>query len=162
MGTILNDYVIPVVAAIAPIIPTIDIPQGASMAYAESLLKEYNGEWEFDTNKKLMLSPDVTTDWISAIYNGQKKVWEGLNIRIPILAMYSDKSVDGDEWSEEFMHGDAVLNVKDIAKYAQKLGDNVQRAKIVGGIHDLLCSLPDVRERAYRYIFYFLMLNTNN
>ena len=162
MGTILNDYVIPVVAAIAPVIPTIDIPQGASTAYAESLLKNYHGEWVFDTNKKLMLSPDVTTDWISAIYNGQKKVWEGLNIKIPVLAMYSNESVDGDVWSEEFMHGDAVLNVKDIAEYAQKLGDNVQRAKIVGGIHDLLCSLPDVRERAYRYIFYFLMLNTNN
>ena len=157
MGSTLNNFVIPAIASIAPILPSIDIPQGASTAYAESLLKEYHGEWEFDTNKKLMLSPDVTTDWISAIYYGQKKVWEGLNIRIPVLVMYSDKSVDGDEWGEEFMHGDAVLNVKDIAEYAQRLGNNVQRAKIVGGIHDLLCSLPDVRERAYRYIFYFLM-----
>ena len=157
MGGFLNNFVIPVVATIAPIIPTIDIPQGESTAYAESLLKKYHGEWEFDTNKKLMLSPDVTTDWIAAIYKGQKKVWDGLDIKVPVLAMYSDKSVDGSEWSEEFMHGDAVLNIEDIALYSQTLGEDVQRAKIVGGIHDLLCSLPDVRERAYRYIFYFLM-----
>ena len=159
MGGFLNNFVIPVVATIAPIIPTIDIPQGESTAYAESLLKKYHGEWEFDTNKKLMLSPDVTTDWIAAIYKGQKKVWDGLDIKVPVLAMYSDKSVDGSEWSEEFMHGDAVLNIEDIALYSQTLGENVQRAKIVGGIHDLLCSLPDVRERAYRYIFYFLGKN---
>ena len=159
MGGFLNNFVIPVVATIAPIIPTIDIPQGESTAYAESLLKEYHGEWEFDTNKKLMLSPDVTTDWISAIYKGQKKVWDGLDIKVPVLAMYSDKSVDGSEWCEEFMHGDAVLNVNDIALYSQTLGYNVQRAKIIGGLHDLLCSRPEVRERAYRYIFYFLIRN---
>ena len=159
MGSLLNDYVIPFVATAAPIIPTIDIPQGASTAYAESLLKDYHGEWMFDTNKKLMLSPDVTTDWISAIYKAQKVVWGGLDIKIPVLAMYSDRSIDGSVWSEEFMHGDAVLNVSDIAKYSKTLGDNVQRAKIVGGLHDLLCSRPEVRERAYRYIFYFLIRN---
>lgn len=159
MGGFLNNFVIPVVATIAPIIPTIDIPQGESTAYAESLLKKYHGEWEFDTNKKLMLSPDVTTDWIAAIYKGQKKVWDGLDIKVPVLAMYSDKSVDGSEWSEEFMHGDAVLNIEDIALYSQTLGEDVQRAKIVGGLHDLLCSRPEVRERAYRYIFYFLGKN---
>ena len=76
-----------------------------------------------------------------------------------VLRFYADNSVDGIEWCEDFMHGDAVLNVSDIAKYSQTLGDNVQRAKIVGGIHDLLCSRPEVRERAYRYIFYFLMRN---
>jgi alpha-beta hydrolase superfamily lysophospholipase len=159
MGGFLNNFVIPIVATIAPIIPTIDIPQGESTAYAESLLKEYHGEWEFDTNKKLMLSPDVTTDWISAIYKGQKMVWDGLDIKVPVLAMYSSCSVDGSEWSEEFMHGDAVLNIEDIALYSQTLGENVQRAKIVGGLHDLLCSRPEVRERAYRYIFYFLERN---
>jgi hypothetical protein len=159
MGELLNDYVIPFVATVAPIIPTIDIPQGASTAYAESLLKDYHGEWVFDTNKKLMLSPDVTTDWISAIYKAQKVVWGGLDIKIPVLAMYSDRSIDGSVWSEEFMLGDAVLNVSDIAKYSKTLGDNVQRAKIVGGLHDLLCSRPEVRERVYRYIFYFLIKN---
>ena len=158
MGKILNDYVIPLVATIAPLLPSIDIPQGGSTAYAESLLKEYHGEWTFDTDKKLMLSPDVSTDWISAIYNAQKMVWDGLDIKIPILAMYSDRSVSGEEWSDEFMHGDAVLNVEDIAKYSNNLGSNVHRVKVIGGIHDLLCSNPDVRERAYKYIFYRLAL----
>lgn len=153
MGEILNEIVIPFVSFIAPILPNISIPQGASTAYAESLLKEFHGEWVFDTDKKLMLSPDVTTGWIGAIYDAQNQVWKGLDIKVPILAMYSNNSVNGNEWSEEFMHGDAVLNVDDIAKYSQTLGDNVKCLKVVGGMHDIICSKPEVRKRVYRYIF---------
>ena len=156
MGGILNEFVIPLVSFITPILPDISIPQGASTAYAESLLKEFHGEWVFDKDKKLMLSPNVTTDWISAIYNAQKTVWNGLDIKVPVLAMYSDNSVNGNKWSIEFMHGDAVLNVKDIAKYSQNLGKNIQRLKVVGGMHDLLCSKPEVRNRVYRFVFKWL------
>lgn len=156
MGGILNEFVIPLVSFITPVLPDISIPQGASTAYAESLLKEFHGEWEFDKDKKLMLSPNVTTDWISAIYNAQKTVWNGLDIKVPVLAMYSDNSVNGNKWSIEFMHGDAVLNVKDIAKYSQNLGNNIQRLKVVGGMHDLLCSKPEVRGRVYRFVFKWL------
>ncbi len=154
-----NNYIIPLVAAIAPTLPTIDIPQGSTTAYAESLHKEYKGEWTFDTNKKLMLSPDVTTDWIAAIYNAQKRVWKGLDIQIPVLAMCSDKSVEGSEWSPEFMQGDAVLNVADNEKYYRTLGSNVQCTKIVGGMHELFCSQPAVRDSLYKIIFDWLHSN---
>ena len=157
MGNLLNNYIIPIVAMIAPKLPTVDIPQGRSTSYAESLLKDHKGEWVFDTDKKLMLSPDVTTDWIAAVYNAQKKVWRGLDIKIPILAMCSDNSVEGNKWSEEFMHGDAVLNVSDISQYFKSLGSNVRCVKVVGGMHDLLLSQPDVRDRAYRDIFSWLI-----
>ena len=103
-----------------------------------------------------MLSPDVTTDWIAAIYNAQKQVWKGLNIQIPVLAMCSDNSVEGRVWSPHFMHGDAVLNVADNEKYFQSLGNNVQSARIVGGMHDLLCSQPAVRDSLYKIIFDWL------
>ncbi|MBQ7818659.1 MAG: alpha/beta hydrolase [Bacteroidales bacterium] len=156
MGDVLNDVAIPLVSFIAPLLPNISIPQGASTAYAESLLINHHGEWVFDTDKKLMLSPDVTTGWIGAIYDAQNQVWRGLDIKVPILSMYSDNSVNGDEWDEEFMHGDAVLNVDDIAKYSQTLGDNVKRLKVVGGMHDLICSQPDVRNRVYKSIFTWL------
>jgi alpha-beta hydrolase superfamily lysophospholipase len=152
----LNKIVIPFIAAVAEILPTIDIPQSKTTGYAESLLKEYRGEWEFDTTKKLMLSPDVTTDWIAAIYTAHKQVRRGLNIRIPVLAMCSDKSVEGSKWSPEFMRADAVLNVADNEKYFQSLGSNVQSIKIVDGMHDLFCSQPEVRESVYRHIYNWL------
>ena len=152
----LNKIVIPFIAAVAEILPTIDIPQSKTTGYAESLLKEYRGEWEFDTTKKLMLSPDVTTDWIAAIYTAHKQVRRGLNIRIPVLAMCSDKSAKGSKWSPEFMRADAVLNVADNEKYFQSLGSNVQSIKIVDGMHDLFCSQPEVRESVYRHIYNWL------
>jgi alpha-beta hydrolase superfamily lysophospholipase len=152
----LNKIVIPFIAAVAEILPTIDIPQSKTTGYAESLLKEYRGEWKFDTTKKLMLSPDVTTDWIAAIYTAHKQVRRGLNIRIPVLAMCSDKSVEGSKWSPEFMRADAVLNVADNEKYFQSLGSNVQSIKIVDGMHDLFCSQPEVRESVYRHIYNWL------
>lgn len=159
MSGIYKNFLIPIVATFAPILRSREISQGSSTAYAESLLKEYHGEWVYDTNKKLMLSPNVTTDWISAIHKAQKKVKKGLDIKIPVLAMYSDNSVNEEVWCESVMHGDAVLNVKDIAKFSERLGNNVEKKEIIGGMHDLLCSQPEVRESAYRYIFYFLMKN---
>ena len=156
MSKFLNNIVIPFVATIAGVLPTINVSQRATTAYAESLLKQYKGEWTFDTNKKLMLSPDVTTDWIAAVYTAQKRVWKGLDIRIPVLAMCSDKSVDSNEWSPEFMRADAVLNVADNEKYFQSLGSNVQSIKILNGMHDLFCSQPEVRESVYRHIFHWL------
>ena len=155
----LNNYIIPFIAAVAPILPTINIEQNSTTAYAESLLKEYKGEWSFDANKKLILSPDVTTDWIAAVYNAQKRVWQGLDIRIPILAMCSDNSIKGHKWSPEFMRGDAVLNVAENEKFFQSLGSNVQSIKIVGGMHELFCSQPEVRENVYKHIFYWLREN---
>ena len=106
-----------------------------------------------------MLSPDVTTDWIAAIYNAQKRVWKGLDIQIPVLAMCSDKSVEGNEWSPKFMQGDAVLNVADNEKYYRTLGSNVQCTKIVGGMHELFCSQPAVRDSLYKIIFDWLHSN---
>lgn len=156
LSTLLNNVVVPVVSFIAPLFPNITIPQGESTAYAESLLKQYKGEWEFDTNKKLMLSPDVTSGWIDAIYTAQKEVWQGLDIKIPILALYSTSSINADKWEPAYMQADAVLNVADIAKYTRTLGHNVKRVAISGGMHDILCSQPSVRNTAYTQIFQWL------
>lgn len=48
------------------------ISQGMSRAYAESLLSKYHGEWDYNTDWKLEVSPSVTTGWISAIHKAQR------------------------------------------------------------------------------------------
>lgn len=137
--------------------PSTRISQGESTAYAYSLLKHYHGEWTYDTRLKLTKSPDVDAGWVRAINLAQKSLRDGRShIDVPILLMYSGKSVEGDSWSEAFNHADAVLDVKDIRKYGSKLGPDVTLVRVEGGLHDLVLSAPGVRRPLYRYIFSWL------
>ncbi len=130
--------------------------------YSKSLLKEYYGEWEFDTSLKTSTSNAITAGWLHAIDAGHKKIQkDGVDIECPILLMYSDKSVKGSKWSDEFATGDSVLDVKDIAKYGVMLGDDVTSVEIRDGLHDLVLSRPDVRNEVYTSIFDWLRVISN-
>lgn len=132
------------------------ISESMSTAYAESLLKNYHGEWEFDTNMKYIAPPPLTSGWMHAIHQAQRKLQKGLQIPCPILLMYSDKSVYGQEWHPLYQAGDGVLDVKDIQKYGLKLGKNVTRKEIPNGLHDLVLSSKEARENVYSTMFTWL------
>lgn len=151
LSKFLEKVMVPVVSVLP--FKNIKISQGDSNAYAQSLLKGYHGEWSYDTSWKLEVSPDVTTGWVRAIHKGQKHLWKHAGIKVPILLMHSDKSVYGDEWSPAHNSGDAVLDVDDISKYGRRLGDKVTEVTVTDGLHDLILSRRDVREKAYASIF---------
>ncbi len=132
------------------------ISQGMSRAYAESLLSKYHGEWDYNTDWKLEVSPSVTTGWISAIHKAQRFLKKKADVEVPVLLMHSDKSVYGDIWTAEHNAGDGVLDVKDISKYGKRLGSDVTEVEIADGLHDLILSRKDVRESVYRTIFEWL------
>ena len=48
---------------------------------------------------------------------------------------------------------EAVLDVDDISKYGRRLGDKVTEVTVTDGLHDLILSRRDVREKAYASIF---------
>lgn len=150
---------IPVVAFFGRWFPNVKIPQGLSTGYAESLLKQYHGEWCFNTNWKMINSPALTCGWIRAIYKGQKQIRKGLHIPIPVLVMHSDKTIDGDNWTPAFNTGDAVLDVKDIKQYGETLGTDVTTVTIPNGLHDLVLSDYAARTKTYAEIFNFLKNN---
>lgn len=134
----------------------ISISQGMSRAYAESLLKKYHGEWVYNTDWKLEVSPSVTTGWIAAIHKAQRFVKKKADVKVPVLLMHSDKSVYGDEWTPEHNAGDGVLDVADISKYGNKLGSDVTEVTINDGLHDLVLSRRDVRDTVYKTLFEWL------
>lgn len=150
---------IPMVSFFALFSKKTKIKQGISTAYGESLLKSYHGEWEYDTTKKFMQSPALTTGWIRAIHKGQKKIRKGLDIPCPVLVLYSSQSVYGDDWTPEHQNGDGVLDVKDIAKYGKRLGPEVTEAEIKEGMHDLILSKPKARNATYKVIFDWIKQN---
>lgn len=156
MSGFLRKVAIPVVSWIGSWWPRLAISQGDGTAYAESLLKQYHGEWEFDTNLKTVHPRKVTAGWIRAITQAQKALRKHSDIRVPILLLHSDKSVYGDKWDEEHQHGDAVLNVEHISKIGLTLGPDVTEDVIPGGLHDLALSSPEVRRIFYDDIFEWL------
>lgn len=147
---------IPIVSFLGRWFPNMKIPQGISTGYAESLLKQYHGEWNFNTNWKMINSPALTAGWIRAIYTGQKKIRKGLHIPVPVLVLHSDKTIYGDDWTPDFNRGDAVLDVKDIEKYGKMLGPQVTTVTVPNGLHDLILSNYAARTKTYKEIFSFL------
>lgn len=147
---------IPIVSFLARFFPDATIPQGISTEYGESLNSKYKGEWDYDTNKKLMQSPPLTFSWLGAIYKGQKKIHKGLNLPVPVLVLHSDKSAyDPKDW-KTYTNADAVLDVNDIAKYGKKLGKEANVRTIPNGLHDLVLSNRASRDSTYRAFFNFL------
>lgn len=159
MGWFMRKIAMPVVAAISGMAPDMMISQGISTGYGESLLRSYHGEWDYDTDKKCLVSPDVSAGWVGGIYRGQKRIRQGLDIPCPVMVMYSDSSVVSDEWIPEMQRMDAVLNVEDIAEYGLRLGKTVDMVRVNDGMHDLLCSAPSVRKAVYKKIFEWLRNN---
>ena len=118
--------------------------------YPQSLHKDYKGEWDFDIRWKPIQNFPQYFAWIRAIRLAQVQLQSGLNITQPVLVMHSDKSYKKLSWSEEVRKSDAVLDVEHIAKYANRLGENVEQLTINDGLHDLVLSRKDVRDQVYR------------
>lgn len=152
----LEIFGVPLVSGLGAIMPNVKISSGGNHFYARSIHQDFDGEWDYDLNWKPAVSIPVSFGWTRAIHKGHKKVQKGMEIPCPILVMHSDKSVYGKEFSEEFKKGDAVLDVKDIHKYAATLGNDVTIEVIQDGVHDLVLSKKEVRDEVYRVIFSWL------
>ncbi|MFR9620119.1 MAG: alpha/beta hydrolase [Rikenellaceae bacterium] len=157
MGWAVEEVVIPVVSLFGGVFAGGEISQGGASLYGESLHRDYRGEWDFNLDWKPINSRPLTLAWLRAIHRGNRAVQRaGRAIDIPILLMYSDKSVVAREWSEAITSADAVLDVSDIKRYGADLGTDVTHLEVVDGIHDLVLSRPEVREGVYHAIFDWL------
>lgn len=160
MSATMRNIVIPVVASCGTLFKNIKIPQAHCNGYAESLLKQYHGEWEYNTDWKMIYSPAVTTSWIRSINNAQDNLMKrGGHVSTPVLIMHSDKAAHGCSWTPAFNHGDAVLDPEMIASRGKKIGKRHKVVTIKGGMHDLILSEKSVRDAAYDSIFLFMKLN---
>ena len=153
----MRNVAIPIVAALGKISPDAKQKQGHCDGYAYSLLKQYHGEWEYNTDWKMIYSPPVTYSWVGAINRAQGRLMKKAgNIKVPILVMHSSRKIEGCNWTPEFMTGDAVLDPAMIQKRGEKLGTERMVCTIDSGLHDLILSEPRPRQAAYDTIFTFL------
>ena len=152
---------IPSVRNLSVLIKNAKIPQGHCDGYAYSLLKEYDGEWTYNTDWKMIYSPPVTFSWVGQIQSTQNKVKKhGDRLRVPLLVMHSSRKVDGCNYTPTFQYGDAVLDPVMIGEIAEKIkGKSPEEVRICvvdSGLHDLILSKRPHRDQAYDYIFNFI------
>ena len=151
-----ENIAVPFVSWISPVFKNIEIEQGENNNYAQSLLKKYHGDWTYNTQWKLEISPAVTSSWLGAIHRAHLFIQKGANIKCPILLMRSDKSVSGDSWNDSLSCGDGVLDVNDISRYGRKLGSHITEFIVKDGLHDLFLSRKPVRDALYINVFNWL------
>lgn len=152
---------IPAASAFGGIFKNIKIPQSRCDGYACSLLKEYEGEWTFNTDWKMLFSPPVTLSWVRSIQKGQKEVVsKASGLKIPLLVMHSSRGIKGCGWMPDFQTGDAVLDPAMLQRQGEKIRAKatapVQVCAIDSGLHDLILSRREVRDAAYDTIFTFI------
>lgn len=159
-----EEKIVPLISAWGALFPNMEIEQGKSHAYAESLLASEHGRWNYNVDWKMTQSPAVTAGWIRAITRAQNSLRDGrADIRVPVLLMYSAESVRGSEWTPEHNRADGVLDVADIRRYGNELigagapkDARVTDLVVPGGLHDLLLSAPEVTAPLYDSIFVWL------
>lgn len=146
-----------VVKLIGRVAPKVKIRANLGEAYGSAIHSSRNGEWDFDLKWKPLAGFPVLAGWIRAILLAQEKVHNGLDVRVPVLVLHSDKSMlNAREWSEDVSKADAVLDVEGMRKWGPKLGTSVKVVEIKAGMHDLFLSAEPVRAAALAEVDEFL------
>ena len=147
----------PMIGFLGKIFPNAKVKQAHCDGYAYSLLKQYHGQWEYNTDWKMIYSPPVTFSWVGSINGAQAKLMKhAKDISVPILVMHSSRRIKGCNWNPEFQTGDCVLNPFDLQALGEKLGHVREVCAIDSGLHDLILSEPNPREAAYDTMFSFI------
>lgn len=118
-------------------------------AYGASLHHTRGGQWDYDLGWKPLEGFPVTVGWLNAVRRGHAKLHRGLDISVPALVLRSDHSHIVRRHSAEVDIADAVLDVKQIARWAGCLGGPTTVLPIRDARHDVFLSLEEPRAAAY-------------
>ena len=121
--------------------------------YGATLHRDYGGEFDYDLDWKPIGGFPVTFGWLHAVRRGQAALHRGLDVGVPNLILRSDHSVrevTDPSKVEQIQRGDAVLDVKQIARWAGCIGNRTTIVPIVDAKHDVFLSVPASRQAAYR------------
>jgi alpha-beta hydrolase superfamily lysophospholipase len=129
--------------------PMREIRRNVTGFYTRSLHRDHEGEWEFDLSWKPVESWPVYAGWLRAIRAGHARLHRGLDVGCPALVMSSLGSAQPLEMGDAVHRHDVVLDVRQIRRWATSLGRHVTSVAIQDARHDVVLSLPAVRERVY-------------
>ncbi|WP_336081548.1 alpha/beta hydrolase [Nocardia sp. SSK8] len=140
----------PIINAVGRLRAFAELPgMGVSTAYGESLHHTRAGEWDYDLDWKPLAGEPVRLGWLRAIRRGQARLHQGLAIGVPALILRSRISKFARAHSPAVDVADAVLDVKQIQRWAGCLGERTTIIPIDGARHDVFLSAEPVRANAF-------------
>ena len=131
------------------------LPKMLSPAYAQSLHKDFHGEWDFNLAWKPIDGFATYYVWLSAIIKAQYNLKDP-NISVPILMLHSEVSKNIHFYNEGAKTADIVLLVDDMKTEGMQLGNDVTLAGIEDGMHDLVLSETKVRAKVFEVMLVWL------
>lgn len=120
--------------------------------YGASLHRDYHGEFEYNLRWKPLGGFPITFGWLHAVRRGQARLHRGLDVGVPNLILRSDHSVADSADPTALECGDAVLDVKQIARWAGCIGNRTTVVPITDAKHDVFLSMPQPRHAAYHQL----------
>jgi alpha-beta hydrolase superfamily lysophospholipase len=118
--------------------------------YGSTLHRDYYGDFDYNLQWKPIGGFPVTFGWLQAIRRGHAKLHRGLDVGVPNLILRSDFSVREVVDPDAIQRGDAVLDVKQIARWAGCIGNRTTIVPIADAKHDVFLSVAESRDAAYR------------
>ncbi|OQS14894.1 alpha/beta hydrolase [Nocardia donostiensis] len=129
---------------------TVELPLGKSDAYGASLHNSVAGEWDYNLDWKPLHGFPVRFGWLRAIRRGHAQLHRGLDIGVPSLLLRSRLTKFARRYGPAVDVADAVLDVRQIQRWAGCLGDRTSIVPIDGARHDVFLSAAQPRAAAFR------------
>jgi alpha-beta hydrolase superfamily lysophospholipase len=127
-------------------------PTEGGGGYGASLHRDYQGEFDYNLQWKPLGGFPITFGWLSAVRRGQARLHRGLDVGVPNLILRSDHTVAETADAIVMQCGDAVLNVKHIARWAGCIGNRSTIVPVADAKHDVFLSMPRPRQVAYQQL----------
>ena len=156
MHPLKKKFALPQLARLGRRFPRLKIPSELNPFYVPSLHQNFQGEWDFNLKWKPKHYRFVYLSFVHAIFQAQKEIHSGPKLYIPTLVMHSDRSSYPKKLNKDAQSTDVILEIKTIHKYANKLQGDVDVITIRHGLHDLVLSKSDVRQKVYAELFQWI------
>lgn len=132
------------------------VPGKGLDTYGVSLAASEHGEWDYNLEWKPLAGFPVRFGWIRAVRHGHAKLHRGLDIGVPSLILRSKVTHFSRGYSSSTDTADAVLDVRQIARWAGCLGDRTSIVPIEGARHDVFLSTEGPRALAFQEMDFWL------
>ena len=156
MNSLKKRFALPQLSRLAKRFPRFKFPSELNSNYVTSIHNTMQGEWDFSLVWKPTEYSKVYLSFIRAIFEAQKEIHKGTKLNVPALIMHSARTSYPKKFNTDVQRSDVILNIKHIAKYAQKIKGDVTVIAIKDGLHDLVLSAPPVRATVYKKLFQLL------
>ncbi|KAA0023671.1 alpha/beta hydrolase [Antrihabitans cavernicola] len=138
------------IRAIGRVRRTARIPGQGIATYGTSISNTAKGEWDYNLDWKPLNGFPVRFGWLRAIRKGQAELHRGLDIGVPSLILRSKLTKFAREYGPEIDVADAVLDVKQIQRWAGCLGERTTIVPVEGARHDVMLSSAEPLATALR------------